>query len=421
MNSIRKNIGGFIFIAFIAISGLFYSAPVSAQEDVNLYFFWGKGCPHCAKEEELLKYFQNKYDYLKVHSFEVYTNYNNAILLQQIGNELNERVDGVPFTIIGDKTFVGYLETMSPADLANRIEYCYKKGCSDSVAEIVGIKPVNTAPNILETPTVTSTSNQTSTMPNGNGINGIKNIHIPFLGEVNPVTFSLPILTVAMGMLDGFNPCAMWTLVFLIGLLLGMQNRKRMWILGSAFIIASAGVYFLFMAAWLNLVLFLGFIVWVRLVIAGLALYGGVYHLKEFFTEKDVTCKVTGTESRQKVFARLKEIVHENSFLLALGGIILLAGAVNLVELICSAGLPAVYTQVLALNSLSKTQYYLYILAYIFFFMLDDLIVFFMAMKTLQLTGMTTRYVRVAKLVGGVVMVIIGVLLLFKPEWLTLG
>ena len=224
-----------------------------------------------------------------------------------------------------------------------------------------------------------------------------------------------------MGILDGFNPCAMWTLVFLISLLLGMKDKKRMWILGTTFIIASAGVYFLFMAAWLNLILFLGFIIWIRIAIAALAFYGGIYHLKEFFTEKDATCKVTGTESRQKVFARLKEIVHENSFLWAMGGIILLAGAVNLVELICSAGLPAIYTQVLALNNLAKWQYYLYIVGYIFFFMLDDLIVFFVAITTLQMTGLTTKYTRASKLIGGILMLIIGLLLMFKPEWLMFG
>lgn len=423
MNFLQKNVAKLIVITFITIFGLFLTPTASAQEEVNLYFFWGKGCPHCAKEEELLKYFQTKYSYLRVHSFEVYTNYQNMNYLQQIGKELNERVDGVPFTIIGDKTFVGYLETMSPSELANRIEYCYKKGCPDSVGEIVGIKKPEVKPTDPVVPIVTSTP-ATTTIPidngNGNNGNGIRKIHVPLLGEINPVVFSLPLLTVVMGALDGFNPCAMWALVFLISLLLGMKDRKRMWILGSVFIIASAGVYFLFMAAWLNLILFLGFIIWIRIAIAALALYGGIYHLKEFFTEKDVSCKVTGTESRQKIFARLKDVVHENSFWLALGGIILLAAAVNLVELICSAGLPAIYTQVLALNDLAKWQYYLYILGYIFFFMLDDLLVFFVAMTTLQLTGMTTKYVRVAKLVGGVLMVLIGILLIFKPEWLTL-
>ncbi len=88
-----------------------------------------------------------------------------------------------------------------------------------------------------------------------------------------------------MGAVDGFNPCAMWVLVFLIGLLLGLEDRWRMWILGSTFIAVSAGIYFLFMTAWLNLLMFLGFIVWVRLLVGIVALAAGYYNLKEYFLE----------------------------------------------------------------------------------------------------------------------------------------
>ena len=106
---------------------------------------------------------------------------------------------------------------------------------------------------------------------------------------------------------------------------------------------------------------------------------------------------------------------------LALVGIVVLAFAVNLVELICSAGLPAVYTQVLFLSNLARWQYYFYILFYIFIFMLDDLLIFFIAMTTLRLTGLTTKYSRWSHLIGGILMLIIGLLLIFKPEWLMFG
>ncbi len=94
---------------------------------------------------------------------------------------------------------------------------------------------------------------------------------------------------------------------------------------------------------------------------------------------------------------------------------------VNLVEVLCSAGLPAIYTQVLALNELSSWQYYFYILLYILFFMLDDLFIFFLAMITLELTGITTKYTHKVKLISGVIVIIIGLLLIFKPEWLMFG
>jgi hypothetical protein len=143
--------------------------------------------------------------------------------------------------------------------------------------------------------------------------------------------------------------------------------------------------------------------------------------LKEYVTNKEGACKVTGGERRQRIFQRIRDITHERSFLLALIGIILLAIAVNLVEVLCSAGLPAVYAQVLALNELTTAQYYGYLLLYVFIFLLDDLFVFFAGMLTMEVTGMTSKYVRASHLIGGILMIILGLLLLFKPEWLMFG
>ena len=243
----------------------------------------------------------------------------------------------------------------------------------------------------------------------------------PFIGTFAIADLSLPVLTIVLGALDGFNPCAMWVLVFLIGLLLGMQDRFRMWVLGSAFIAGSALVYFLFMAAWLNFLLFIGAVVWVRAAIGLVALGGGFYYLKEYFQNAAAVCKVTAPQARQRVFERLRRLASESRFWLALLGIVALAFAVNLVELLCSAGIPAVYTQVLALSELPAWQYYAYLALYILVFMLDDLFVFVVAMKTLRIAGATAAYTRFGHLAGGIVLLAIGALLLLRPEWLMFG
>lgn len=200
-----------------------------------------------------------------------------------------------------------------------------------------------------------------------------------------------------------------------------MKNKKRMWTLGITFIVASAFVYFLFLSAWLNFFLILGFVFWIRIAVGLVALGAGFYSLRDYHINKDAACKVTQGEKRKKTFDKLKDIIQEKGFLLAFVGIILLAFAVNLVELVCSAGLPAIYTQILSLNALPAWQYYLYILIYIFFFMLDDLFVFAIAMITLQAVGIQTKYIRLSRLIGGILMLIIGILLLFKPGLLMFG
>jgi hypothetical protein len=241
---------------------------------------------------------------------------------------------------------------------------------------------------------------------------------VPLLGDVELRRLSLPALTVLLAALDGFNPCAMWALVFLIGLLLGMRDRARMWVLGSAFIATSAFVYFLFMVAWLNVLLFLGAVVWVRAAIGLVALAGGAYWIREYFVNTEAVCKVTAPAGRRQVFERLRTLAAERSFLPALAGIVLLAFAVNLVEAVCSAGIPAVYSQVLAMNRLPAWQYAAYIALYILVFMADDLLVFVAAMKTLQVAGLSGKYTRASNLIGGVLLLTLGALLLLRPDLL---
>jgi hypothetical protein len=152
--------------------------------------------------------------------------------------------------------------------------------------------------------------------------------------------------------------------------------------------------------------------------IAVFALVAGVFSLKKFW-QHHTGCIVEDDEKRKKTFEKIKHITYDNSLLMALFGIVALAFAVNLVELLCSAGFPAIFTQILALNRLQSVQYYLYILLYIFFFMLDDIIVFVVAMKTLETTGISTKYAKYSHLTGGVLMVLIGALLILKPQYLT--
>lgn len=378
---------------------------VNAQRILPVYFFWGEGCPHCEREWEMWRELDDQYA-IRVLDYEIWNNRENALFLGRVAKDLGETVNGVPFTVIGDQTFVGFDPATTQPHMIARIEECLDGSCPDTIAAAANApddaKPDNAAAE-------------------ENGNDASLEVSLPFVGTVDVARYSLPALTVIIAALDGFNPCAMWTLLFLLSLLIGMENRVRRWTLGIAFLVASAAVYFVFMAAWLNLVLFLGFLWWIRAAIGVVALAGGAYYLKEYVTNKDGTCKVTGGERRQRIFQRIRAITHESSFWWAFFGIILLAFAVNLVELICSAGLPAVYTQVLALNDLAAWKYYAFLLLYISIFLLDDLFVFFVAMLTLEITGITSKYARLSHLIGGLVMLAIGLLLIFKPEWLMFG
>ncbi|MGD8373633.1 MAG: glutaredoxin domain-containing protein [Candidatus Woesebacteria bacterium] len=401
-------------VALFAFLFLLVPQGVNAAEDttsgVNIYLFWGQGCPHCAKAKPFLEELDKNSDKIHLYTYEVYYNSQNQKLFQEVGRMFNAS-SGVPLIVIGDRTFVGYSE-LSADDIKARAEACAESvTCSDSVASVVGAPSVsNSNPS-----TVGQVDQQDSVADYSNSVN------LPIFGEISVSDFSLPLLTVVIAALDGFNPCAMWVLLFLISVLLGMNNRKRMWALGGSFIVASAFVYFMFLTAWLNIFMFIGVVSWVKVLIGIVAVAAGGYYLYDFCYNKAGSCKVAGGGRREKIFAKIRHIAHEKSFWLAAVGIVSLAFAVNLIELVCSAGLPAVYTSILSGANLPTWQYYGYIFLYMLIFMADDLFVFFVAMFTLQVTGVQTKYARFAHLIGGILMLILGVLLIFAPQLLMFG
>lgn len=413
------------FLIFTICVSVLAAGRAAAAAEVPVYFFYGDGCPHCAKEEYFLEQLEAEDPSIRLEAFEIYNNLENQQLLMDVGVSLNTSVSGVPFTVVGTKYFVGYRsDTTTGADIEDAIEDCKSGSCEDVVG---GLLQNGTSADGSVDGAAGDGGGGAAGQPAGeapaNGLQAgpVDTISVPLFGDVDISTFSLPVVTILIAALDGFNPCAMWALLFLITLLLGMENRKRMWLLGLTFLIASAAIYFMFMAAWLQLLLFIGFVLWIRLLIGAVAVIGGVVHLRDWCYSKDGVCKVSTGRRQQKIFEKLKSLVTKQSLLLSMLGIILLGVTVNLVELICSAGLPVVYTQILTLADLSTIQYYGYLLFYILIFLLDDIIIFSIAMVTLQVASSSSKFSRYTKLIGGILMVIIGLLLVFKPEWLMFG
>lgn len=243
---------------------------------------------------------------------------------------------------------------------------------------------------------------------------------VPILGEINAKEISLPILAIVLGLVDGFNPCAMWILVFLISMLFGMKDRKKMWILGSTFILTSGLVYMLFMISWLNLAVFLSSVRLIRLLIAIFSIVFGMYNIYRYIDSlgKEDGCDVTDKDERRKIIKRIKKITGNQKFILSIIGIMALAVSVNVLELLCSLGLPVVFTNVLAINHLNNIEYGMYIFIYILFFLIDDILVFVIAMLSMKIKGISNKYTKYSHLIGGIIMLILGILMALKPEWL---
>lgn len=385
---------------------LLFPLVVNAKDNkVTLYLFHGDGCPHCASEIEYLNSIENKYENLEIVKYEVWYNKENSNFLQEVYNAYSITSRGVPTTVIGNTIFMGYSDSTG-SKIERAINYYLK---NDYIDQIERIKNNEFDKKDLIDHFEKEEKKTDEEMT----------IDVPILGNINLKRVSLISSAVVIGLVDGFNPCAMWILLFLISVLIGMKNKKRMWALGLTFLITSALVYMLIMLSWIQIAVKITTVIWVRNIIAIIALVGAIINIRSYIkSRKDSGCEVVDDKRRKNIFAKIRKFTSEKSFLLALVGVIGLAVSVNLVELACSAGLPLVFTELLALNNVSDSMKFFYTFIYIVFFLLDDLIVFFIAMFTMKITGISTKYNKYSHLIGGIIMLLIGVLLIFKPEWL---
>ena len=400
----KKKINYLIVILFLLIMPFQVFAK---DKEVTLYLFHGDGCPHCKEEMEYLDSVEKKYKDLKIVKYEVWYNEENSELLKKVQDTFDITTKGVPTNVIGSTVITGFGSSTGKT-IERAIEYYQKNDYEDIVSQIKDDsydgKPVDKFSDEEK-----KTDKEMS-------------LDTGILGTVNLKKMSLITAAALIGLVDGFNPCAMWILLFLISVLIGMKDRKRMWILGLSFLITSALVYMVIMLSWISIAVKMTSIIWIRNIIAIIALIGGIVNLRSFYKErKESGCQVVDDKKRKKIFSKIKKFTHEKNFFLALIGVIGLAISVNLVELACSAGLPIVFSELLVLNKTSEFMKFMYTLVYIFFFLIfliDDLIVFFIAMFTMKVTGISTKYNKFSHLLGGIIMIIIGVLLIFKPGWL---
>jgi hypothetical protein len=348
------------------------SAP-AWQHDGRLHVFFHPDCPHCHKAIEFLKA-QPGIDFV-LH--DVSTSANEALLLM-VANQhgIAESNLGVPLFVRGSRYLVGFESTETTGQQLLAL-----------VADKAAIAP-----------------------PDADA----SRIRLPLIGEIDASRYSLIALTVMMGLSDGFNPCAMWVLVYLISLIAGLQDQRKIWWLVGTFVLASGILYFLFMTAWLNTFLILGYIHPLTQLIALTAIGFGVNHLFELAVTRGViTCELGDTAQRQRTMKWARDLVAAPIGIGSLVLVIGLAFAVNSIEFVCSAALPAIYTHMLALTELSTASYYAYIALYVVFFMLDDLVIFAFAAFAVQKV-IDTRYAAFSRGIGGVILVGLGLWMLMR-------
>jgi hypothetical protein len=388
-NTFQDRFKRYLIISLIILGiviGLTSKGTAGTGEGFEVHFFYLTGCQHCEEQEPFNKKLENTYS-INITSHDATTPQGSALLaemLEELGIKDEPEFPITIITISENQVFIdGWVsggweseETTGKA-IEEALKQCWKGNCPPSTSEEPKHKIV-----------------------------------LPLIGEIVLSDYSLPALAIILGLVDGFNPCAMWVLVYLISIVATLRDRKRIWLICGSFVLASGILYFLFMTAWLNAFLLIGYVKAVTVVIGLVALGGGILQVREVIKTKGaIVCEVTGEESRTKTMTKIQKIVSSPLTLGILGGIIVLAFTVNAVEFVCSAAIPAVFTQVLSLSNLSTFQYYAYILLYDAFFMLDDIIIFGTAAFALT-SRLGDRYAKYSRPVGATILIILGLLLL---------
>ena len=396
-----KNLLRLLIISFMLFISLnFQAKTINADtEDIFIHYFYSSSCSVCKQITEYLN------DYLPTQENVILITYNvleggdKEQLFIDVTNTFNRDNIRYPYIIIGGKDLQGLYEIQNNID--SLIQYYRENPYSVDIVEKIKNHEIVFPSDFL---TVEFSTDKT--------------VSLPIIGEIRLADFSLFMGAVFIGLIDGFNPCAMWILIFLITLLINMKDRKKIWILGLTFILTSGLIYYIIMMSWLHMVIQVSTIQVFQIGIGILSLIFSFFSLRHFWkqTKANVGCEVTNVDSKRKLMDKIRNVINKNNYLLAIVGIMGIAITVNIIELACSAGLPVVYTTMLGYHDLSSVSYSMYILVYVLFFIFDDLLIFTLAVITHKVSGISNKYAKYSNLLGGIIMLSLGVILIFFPE-----
>jgi len=358
--------------------------PVLSAPDIEV--FMREGCPACSAAKRFLDDSQRERPELRVIYHDVERDPEALARLQALADQREVQALGLPAFYLRGELLIGYVSADTTGDRLRAL--LDRQALRPGDAEASG--PIS----VLDT------------------------VDVPLLGRLRLGELGLPAITLILGLLDGLNPCAMWVLLFLLSLLVNLHDRRAMLLIGGTFVAVSGLVYFAFMAAWLNFFLLIGLSRLVQVTLGGIAAVVGVINVKDFLAFRHGPSLTIPEAAKSGLYARVRRILRAENLPGAFVGVVGLAVLVNTIELLCTAGLPAIYTHILTLQQLPWWAYYGYLGLYNVAYMLDDSLMLGLAVITLSRRKLQEAEGRWLKLVSGVVMLGLGVVLIAHPEWL---
>lgn len=380
-----------ILLVIMLLAGCTAWAEPSADAKVRITLFWGQGCPHCAEEKVFIARLMERHGNIELRDFEVWHNKENAKLFEQFARRSGIKQVSVPTTLVGNRLFVGF---------SHEIE-----GEIENAIMLLSIAPAAKQP----------TANAVTPEQPIEGA-AQNSINIPLIGRLDATSVSLPLLTIIIGALDSFNPCALFVLMFLLSLMIHARSRMRMFIVGGTFVLISGLVYFMFMAAWLNFFMIAGNISAVTIVAGAVAIIAGAINVKDFFAFKSGVSLSIPDASKPKLYERMRGLIKSTDMASMLLGTVTLAVFANAYELLCTAGFPMLYTRMLTMHGLPTSTYYLYLAFYNLVYVIPLAAIVGLFVVTLGSRKLSEHEGRFLKLLSGLMMTYLGIALVVWPN-----
>lgn len=373
-----------ILLGILALASPVYgaagSAPLSPSTTrIELVIFYGEGCPYCARERAFLADLQDRQPLLEVVAYEVWNDQQNLRLFEATAAEHGIDARSVPTTFLGDAVWVGF-----------------DSGVQQQIEAAVAALVAGQTPAVEE---------RTS-------------VDVPFMGAVDVGDSSLVVATIVIGFVDGINPCSLWVLSMLLALVLHSGSRSRIAVVGLVFLTVTSALYGLYMVGAYSALDYAGEVTWIRVAVAVIAGTFGVLHLKEYFTHQGISLTIAD-HHKPGIYRKMRGLARpERSLPAVLGGTVALAVGVSLAETPCTAGLPLLWTNLLSARSVSTAGAVVLFALYLLVFLLDELIIFGVAVVTMRATKLQERHGQLLQLTSGMLMVALAVTMLLAPQLL---
>ena len=191
-----------------------------------------------------------------------------------------------------------------------------------------------------------------------------------------------------------------------------------MLLIGGTFVFLSGLVYFLFMAAWLNLFMLVGELAWVTTLAGLVAVFIALINIKDFFwMHRGISLSIP-EHAKPHLYQRVRSLLSTGNLPAVLLGTMALALVANSYELLCTAGFPMVFTRILTANELAPATYYGYLLLYNLIYIIPLLLIVIVFSLTLGARKLSVRGGRLLKLLAGLMMLELGLVLVLAPSLL---